>query len=1280
MTVHVLHAGNGYEYLTRQVAHGDVGRDRGQQLADYYTAKGAPPGVWMGSGIAALGVEGSVSEAQMKALFGEGLHPDAERLIQERMDAGDSAAAAVRAAQLGRRFPTFDTSREEEWRKALTDRLERRSAEQGIDSRDAGRELRATVRREVGLEFFVRDRGREPADEAELKQHIARVSKPTPQPVAGYDLVFTPAKSVSILWALAPDAEARRRVEAAHHRAIQAALKELESEVAFTRSGKAGIRQIETNGIVAAAFDHYDSRAGDPNLHTHVTVSNKVQGVDGKWRTLDGRMIYAAGVTLSERYNSAIEAELSNDLGFVFEDRITGPEKRPVREVVGVPQELIDAFSSRRNEIEDRYDELRAQYRREHGHEPSKAVQHQLAQQATLDTRAPKEALESLADKVDRWRPQAAEYVGLEYAAGELFRGAQTESPARGPEQPPSVEELACRVVDRVSEDRARWKIWHLVSQAEREVHAAFPGVAPEAQKELLDQVVEVAVRAESTSLEVPDEPVPAELQRSTGQSVYRQHRGGWYSSPAVLRAEDRLLDAARTKVAPVVDAEILDAISATRSTSLDAGQRDLVRHFATSEELVAVGVGPAGSGKSTAMAELAAIVTATGHRVVAAAPSAVAAQELGDKIGAPATTIAKLLHTARHQGAEATGLRAGDMLLVDEAGMASTRDLDQLVALASMQGCVVRLLGDPSQLSAVEAGGAFRLLVNRTPAAELTTLHRFRDPEEAAASLLVRQGDTGGLDFYEDAQRLHSGSRDGVLEQLYADWKQDRAEGRSSIMIASDTDTVRELSTRARLDRIAEGEVSREGRRLHDGTTAGVGDVIVTRRNDRRLATAGGRDFVKNGDLWTVEKVGADGALTVRHAGRGGAPVTLPADYAASAVELGYAVTVHRAQGVTVDNARTLVHDGMAREDYYVAITRGRQENHSYVVTDSVVDVDLHHATTADRLPRHVLEDVLGREGADRSATETIADAQEAAESLARLVPEYEDARGAFSVRNTTVQDSIEEVLGAHAVEQLHDDPAWHALTDRMAALVDEGRDPAAVLRAAVDQGPLDDAESVAAVLTWRINEGASRGALDEWVDVGASLSEPSGSGGEAPAAGSPEGWLANRRAQIADRITAVTDRAIAEQPEWLVNAVGPAPEENSPAAQTYRDAVRAAAAYRDRYGVHDSRNPVGHEPTEGRQVRDWRRAVDRLRVAREAIATERPEAGRAPETSASSADRLRALRERSAQVRDRAAQPARRDQADQATRASEERRRREEQERRRQEQERGRGNGLGL
>ena len=173
-----------------------------------------------------------------------------------------------------------------------------------------------------------RENGRAPSPVVRSKIE-AQEARRERRAVAGYDLVFTPVKSASLLWALG-SASTRQAVEDAHHEAVADTLAWLERETAFARIGDTGEQQIETRGFLAAAFDHRDSRAGDPDLHTHLAISNKVRARDdypdgrARWLSLDARVIHAAAVAASERYNTRLRG------------RHAPPARRPVRRPRGL--------------------------------------------------------------------------------------------------------------------------------------------------------------------------------------------------------------------------------------------------------------------------------------------------------------------------------------------------------------------------------------------------------------------------------------------------------------------------------------------------------------------------------------------------------------------------------------------------------------------------------------------------------------------------------------------------------------------------------------------------------------------------------------------------------------------------------------------------------------------------------------------------------------------------------------------------------------------------------
>ncbi|MCC2315609.1 ATP-dependent DNA helicase [Cellulomonas xiejunii] len=310
-----------------------------------------------------------------------------------------------------------------------------------------------------------------------------------------------------------------------------------------------------------------------------------------------------------------------------------------------------------------------------------------------------------------------------------------------------------------------------------------------------------------------------------------------------------------------------------------------------------------------------------------------------------------------------------GQLVIVDEASLADTRTLAAIVEQARAATAKVLLVGDHLQHGSVDAGGAFGMLARRGPTAELTSLWRFTHPWEARASLELRRAHPAALDAYEAHGAIASGGHDAMLDAAIDAVTTASEQGRVAVLQAVDNRTVHELNARIRVDRITTGDVAPAGVGLHDGLAAGVGDRIVTGRNHRRLTTADG--FVRNGALWDVTAVLPDGSLRVRPANHADAPsVRLPAEYVAEHVELGYATTIARTQGMTVDETHTIAAPGMGREDLYVAMSRGRHTNRAYVVVDQPDPECL--PGQAPSSGREVLEQILAASHAEPSATET--------------------------------------------------------------------------------------------------------------------------------------------------------------------------------------------------------------------------------------------------------------------------------------------------------------------
>ena len=261
MTIRVMSSGAGYEYLLKSVATADVTRETGTALTRYYTESGCPPGTWTGSGLnsldtgrgPALSDGDTVNEDQLERLLGQGVHP-------------------LTGAKLGLPYPKMQP---------LMQRIAIRIARLDPDLDETQRERQIEKIR---------------TEERAKKQKSA---------VAGFDLTFSPPKSVSALWGVA-DAATQSLIADAHHAAVRDTLAMLEERVAATRVGHGGIAKMPVTGVITTSFDHYNSRTKNPQLHTHLVVSNKVQGVDGRWRSLDSRTLHRATVALSASYNALL--------------------------------------------------------------------------------------------------------------------------------------------------------------------------------------------------------------------------------------------------------------------------------------------------------------------------------------------------------------------------------------------------------------------------------------------------------------------------------------------------------------------------------------------------------------------------------------------------------------------------------------------------------------------------------------------------------------------------------------------------------------------------------------------------------------------------------------------------------------------------------------------------------------------------------------------------------------------------------------------------------------
>ena len=1021
------------------------------------------------------------------------------------------------------------------------------------------------IRFRVGGELYRAQRGIEPTH-AQLRQFIAENSKKHQTAIAGFDLVFTPSKSVSIAWGLG-DKELRKNIEAAHEHAIQDVVRHLESNVVMTRRGHNGIRQIDTkSGIIGTKFRHYDSRAGDPNLHDHVVIANRVEGADDKWSSIDGRTLYQYGVECSELYNSRVQQYVTEKTGLQFEPRMQNG--KPIHEIVGISDETIRAFSSRRGDISAELDKVKAKFIDDNGYEPSEKQLIKLAQQATLATRPAKSEARSLEDLHTEWVAAAhalsehSVHVPVDHQLAESLKTASAQyeqntlQAVRQEAYSTPLEAHTDAVLSRLEEARSTWRRTHINAETSRYVRELGLN---ETQDRGLISSIRQSVTEDSLPLHIKDTRLtPREYLRKDGTSQYQRIDSELFTSERVLAAENKILDAASRAVIPASTVDVFELAAQKRRTelaeqghTLPAGQEAMAREFATSDKFLVVGIGAAGAGKTSSTRLAVDAIEASGNRVIGMAPTAAAAAVMRSEMRINADTVDKFL-TDWQSGKKPLDVRPGDVLLVDEAGMIATPKMEKILTLAQERGALVRALGDYRQLSAVGSGGALRLVDREIGAVHLDELFRFKNPEEAAATLSLREPPLVGTDkpfeFYKENGRIVAGDADAMIEDLFRKYSADVTAGKQSIMIASTNETVTRLNDLAQAHATEHGQVSTDAGAvaLHNSSRAHLGDTIVTRKNARRLIVNSGQDFVKNGDLWRVTDLHDDGRITAQHTGHGG-KVTLPAGYVQESVELGYASTIHRAQGSTVDTAHALVDASTDRAGAYVALTRGRENNQLYVAL-------------ADGEKRDdVLDRITGAYERDLTVHETVDQLRSEHRNIASLIAQHEDIselavqkvmepylmEGMSRVKEHPVRDKdsgqIIDHTPANGVEDAKAvlaSPAWPALAHDMGEAYRNGVDPGVLVERAYSRRPLEasdqgaEAKDYAAVMQWRV----------EKLNVDAQKVHEMA---ERPLSYLSDEHLARLVDQAAQRTQPMADRLELSDPWWFTNPYAMVPSE---------------------------------------------------------------------------------------------------------------------------------------
>lgn len=697
--------------------------------------------------------------------------------------------------------------------------------------------------------------------------------------IAALDLTFSAPKSVSVLWACG-DEQVRKQIQEAIFAAAKKGCDYMQDEAAYARRGdkeKAkDLTDIEPCALTFALFEHGTSRAQDPQLHIHALALNFGIRGDGTTSSLESRVMHQHKMAGGAIFRAELAAELRDRLGVRI---VVG--KQGMFEIAGVPKELCDLFSTRRKEIE-------AAMERD-GAKGAKA-----AEWYALTTREKKQhvAREIL---FEMWEAAGREY-GFDFRAA-INRGREPEREAFQ-----DLRRFVVEAVEKITQGQAYFSKQDLVRRT-AELGAIFGARANEIRAAVSDFIEAGAL---------------VHLNTKDTKKIYTTHE--------IDALEKRML-------IQVEKGRSHEFLSLTGEggylrEGLSEEQRRAVYDITQTEGSIKAVSGMAGTGKTTMLQAAHEIWEEQGYKVVGASLAGIAAKNLETEAGIKSQTIAKLLYDIDQieKGREEKPhpLNAKTVLVVDEAGMVGTRQMARLVDEAEKQGAKLILVGDERQLQPIEHGGPFRIIGDMVGRSELKEIRRQHNEQDRNAVHAFADGRAGeGLRAYVERELVTiQETRADAVKALVHDWGKDKTSLESKIIFGSTREAVRELNRTAQIQRQESGEL-RETNVEANGCTFYEGDRVLFTKNSKKLG-------VLNGDLGTVVKVNPVTDHLYVTLDRNDL-VAIPL-FNYQNVELGYALTTHKMQGKTVDNAYVLTGGSMLdRELSYVQMSRHRNEARLY-------------------------------------------------------------------------------------------------------------------------------------------------------------------------------------------------------------------------------------------------------------------------------------------------------------------------------------------------------------
>ena len=778
------------------------------------------------------------------------------------------------------------------------------------------------------------------------------------------EMVVNAPKSLSIAAALHP--EISEALDAAQRDAMGEIRRWL-GQHSVTRVGPRGrqevvpVAQLETVSVV-----HMTSRAGDPHRHIHFQIGTRVWAA-GAWRGLDTAALFKQQGAIRALGTAVIAAH--PQLAAVLDAH--GLTLDPVTGEVAELQPYNAVMSKRGEQVARNLAQFDAEWRRAHPRQDAGPVVTSRLTAMAWDHERPQKKPSKLGHEAG-WRR-------------ELEEAGYNPNPKRLPVRAPvtlddlRVQQVATRALDRCAAAASTWTRHTVQEHVTRIITEAGVRAEPAALREMVAMTTRLAAE-DCLSVLPPDSVQPDHVAHLTSVHVVK------------VEMELRDLLAAR---ATASGHQAPDVTRLARRWGLDAEQAQAAAALALTDPLVVV-EGAAGAGKTTMLGSAIEASAAQGRTTRIVTPTKKAADVAAQELGVPTDSVAKLVHEHGWRwnrdgvwtrlrpgdidpvnGSTYTGpsagarLSRGERIIVDEAGMLDQDTALALLIVADENGATLALVGDRAQLAAVGRGGVLDIAAQISPRVfDMTTVHRFTDPEYAELTVQMRAGEYPALLF----DRLHAlglvvlHESTEVAQETIARSARDG----DAITVATN-DEARALNSCIRDERVRAGLVDDHRTTTgNDGLAIGAGDVIQTRKNDSDLQVA-------NRQTWTVQAVATDGTVWAKENATGRKrqrSVRLPAVYVSEYTHLAYASTAYGVQGATVDEAHTVLSDALDASGVYVGMTRGRDANHLHIVASDVDDAREHFVAAFER------------DRADRGLTAATAAAREAVAGLAAEGP----------------------------------------------------------------------------------------------------------------------------------------------------------------------------------------------------------------------------------------------------------------------------------------------------